>query len=254
MPTVAALNPEFEEHLMKSLIKSLSIVACGAMLLSAADALAHISVSGPAFAGSTHVASFGVSHGCDGADTLRVRIQIPTGVTSVRPMPNVFGKASVEKDATSGEVIAVTWVKEDAELLAEDLQAYELTLRFKLPTTPFKTLYFPTTQTCRTAAGVETVVEWNSTAGHGAHGEGTGTEDHPAPELMVMPARVPGWNRYVVEEHVHDLPTVFRDAQIVWAGKAAWSFNPNVQALIDTEPDTDALSEIHPGTEIWVKY
>ena len=200
------------------------------------------------------MARFGVSHGCDGADTLRVRIQIPAGVTSVRPMPSAFGNASVEKDATSGEVIAVTWTRADAELLAEDLQAYEFPIRFSLPNTPFKTLYFPTTQTCRNAAGTEVAVEWNSTAGHGTHGEGTGTEDHPAPSVILMPARVPGWNRYVVEEHVHDLPTVFRDAQIVWAGKAAWSFNPNVQALIDTEPDTDALSEIHPGTEIWVKY
>jgi periplasmic copper chaperone A len=242
---------------MKSWIHSLSVLAGGALLLAAPAALAHISISGPAFAGSTHVARFGMSHGCDGADTTRVRIQIPTGVTSVRPMPSAFGNATVEKDATSGEVIAVTWAKPEASILAEDLQAYEFALRFSLPNKPFQTLYFPTTQTCRDALGAEVTVEWSSTtAGHGAHGAdgGTEAEDHPAPSLILLPPRVPGWNRYVVEEHLHDLPAVFRDAQIVWSGKAAWSFNPNVQTLIDGEPDTEALFEIHPGTEIWVKY
>ncbi len=235
-------------------IKSLSIIAGGALILSAPAAWGHISVSGPAFAGSTHVARFGISHGCDGSDTLRVRIQIPEGVTAVRPMPSAFGNASVEKDATSGEVTAVTWTRADTDVLLEDLQAYEFAIRFSLPSTPFKTLYFPTLQTCRTALGVEATVDWSSTTGdHGAHGGGE-TEENPAPSLTVLPARVPGWNKFVVEEHVHDLPAVFRDAQIVWAGNAAWSFNPNTQALIDKEPDTQALTEIHPGTEIWVKY
>ncbi len=229
-------------------------LAVSALLFTATAAYAHISVSGPAFAGATHEATFGVGHGCDGADTYRVKVQIPAGITSVRPMDSTFGKAVLEKDA-AGNVTAVVWTKPLADVLPEDSSFYKLTVRLKLPETPFKTLHFPTIQTCRSADGTETVAEWTSTSGeHGSHDPGTGAPaDHPAPALFVLPPRVPGWNKYTVNEHVHDL-SVFKDALIVWAGKAAYSPNPVTQGLIATEPDTQVLSEIHPGTEIWVKY
>ncbi|WP_437735649.1 YcnI family copper-binding membrane protein [Sorangium sp. So ce1335] len=237
---------------MKRALQGCLIVA--GSLFAATVAQAHISVSGPAFAGATHEASFGVGHGCDGADTYRVKVQIPAGVTSVRPMDSTFGKAVLEKDA-EGNVTAVVWTKPIADVLPEDTSYYKLSLRFKVPETPFKTLYFPTVQTCRTADGTETIAEWVDTSGdHGSHGEDPGgAESLPAPALTVLPPRAPGWNKYTVNEHVHDL-SVFKDALIVWAGKAAYSPNPSTQSLIETEPDTEVLTMIHPGTEIWVKY
>lgn len=232
----------------------LGVAVASASLFTATLASAHISVSGPAFAGTTHEATFGVGHGCDGADTYQIKVQIPSGVTAVRPLDSAFGKAVLEKDA-EGNVTAVVWTKPEGDVLPADTHYYKLTMRFRVPDTPFKMLHFPTIQTCRTADGTETTAEWTSTSGeHGSHDTGGGeAADFPAPALMIMPPRVPGWNKYTVNEHVHDL-SVFKDALIVWAGKAAYSPNPVTQALIEAEPDTEVLSEIHPGTEIWVKY
>ncbi|MGK3990971.1 YcnI family protein [Sorangium sp. So ce136] len=237
---------------MKTTLQSSLIVA--GSLFTAALAHAHISVSGPAFAGATHEATFGVGHGCDGADTYRVKVQIPAGVTSVRPADSTFGKAVLEKDST-GNVTAVIWTKPAADVLPEDTNFYKLAVRFKVPDAPFTTLHFPTIQTCRAADGTETTAEWTDTSGdHGSHDTDAGAPaTHPAPALTILPPRAPGWNKYTVNEHVHDL-SVFSDALIVWAGKAAYSPNPSTQSLIMTEPDTEVLTMIHPGTEIWVKY
>lgn len=51
----------------------------------------------------------------------------------------------------------------------------------------------------------------------------------PAPYVFLLPARTPGWNKYTVA-------------------------NPSTLQLIEKEPNTQVLSAIHPGTEIWVKY
>ncbi|MBU8895651.1 hypothetical protein DRW03_20170 [Corallococcus sp. H22C18031201] len=226
--------------------------------LLATSAQAHVSVTGPgpAVAGASFDADFTLSHGCSGADTFRVRIAIPEGVTSVRPMDSVFGKAVVEKDAATGNVTAVTWTKASADVLAADTQLYRFTLRAKMPGKPFTTLYFPTTQTCRAADGTESTVEWVGTSGghdHEGGDAGTTPAAEPAPSLFLVPSRLPGWNKYTVTEHVHDL-TVFKDALIVWSGTAAYSFNPVTQAQIEQEPGVQPLAEIHPGTDIWVKY
>ncbi|MFP2895737.1 YcnI family protein [Corallococcus sp. 4LFB] len=239
---------------MKLPLGPLCVVA-GSLLSSTAFAHAAVAGATPPYAGATFEADFTVSHGCDGADTYKLRVRIPEGVTGVRPVDSVFGKAEVEKDA-SGNVTAVTWTRPTDEVKAADTHFFHLGLRMKLPAKPFTPVFFPTTQTCRTPAGVESVVEWSSTAG-GEHGHGgdAGTEptENPAPSLYLLPSRLPGWNQYTVEEHVHDL-TVFKDALIVWSGAQAYSFNPVTQALIEKEPGVTALTQIHPGTVIWVKY
>ncbi|WP_375760784.1 YcnI family protein [Corallococcus exercitus] len=239
---------------MKLPLGPLCVVA-GSLLSS--TAFAHAAVAGvtPPHAGATFEADFTVSHGCDGADTYKMRVEIPEGVTGVRPVDSVFGKAEVEKDA-AGNVKAVTWTRPTGEVKAADTHFFHLRLRMKLPAKPFTTVFFPTTQTCRTPAGVETVVEWSSTAGgeHSHDGDaGTAPSENPAPSLYLLPSRLPGWNQYTVEEHVHDL-TVFKDALIVWSGSQAYSFNPVTQALIEKEQGVTALTQIHPGTVIWVKY
>jgi periplasmic copper chaperone A len=229
----------------------LVLAAVATLLCTAAEA--HISViPGPFFAGTSQELTFNISHGCSGADTFRIEVRIPEGVTSVRPLNSVFGKAVLSKDA-NGAVKSIIWTKPAAEVLSGDTHLYRVGLSALLPNAPFTTLYFPTLQSCRAADGTESTVEWTATTGDHGHGGGTGPTVNPAPAVFLLPERSPGWNKYTVEQHVHDL-SVFKDAQIVWVGKTAYSPNPLVMGLIEKEPDTQVLQEIHPGTEIWVKY
>ncbi|SEU31337.1 DUF1775 domain-containing protein [Stigmatella erecta] len=229
----------------------LLLAAVATLLCTAAEA--HISVlSGPFIAGNSQELTFNIAHGCSGVDTFRIEIHLPEGVTSVRPLDSVFGKAALSKDA-NGAVKSVVWTKPAAEVLPGDTHLYRVGLSALLPNKPFTTLYFPTFQSCRAADGTESTVEWSATRGGHDHGGGTGPSANPAPAVFLLPERAPGWNKYTVDQHVHDMG-VFKDAQIVWAGKTAYSPNPLVRSLIEREPDTQMLQEIHPGTEIWIKY
>ena len=232
-----------------------SVLSAVVVSLGALQAQAHIAVNTvkPAVAATTQELTFTVGHGCEGADTTRIEVSIPEGVGGVRPLDSVFGKARLTKDATTGRVTAVTWTKAEADVLEEDTQLYKLTLRAALPDVPFTTLFFPTVQTCRKADGTVLTAKWVALSTEHDHSGGGTTPELPAPALFVLPARTPGWNKYTVTQHVHDL-TVFGDAQIVWAGKAAYSPSAQITSLLAQEPDTQVLREIHPDTEIWVRY
>jgi hypothetical protein len=221
-----------------------------AVTLFANLATGHISVaSGPAFANTTQEISFGVGHGCSGADTSSVRITIPAGVTSVRAVASDFGKASVEKDA-AGIVTAVTWQKAPQDVLESDIAYYKLTLRLRVPNAPFTTLLFPARQTCtasgrrshdgrldcrnriarrrRTGAGAGVA----SRAGAGprleqVHGAGCG--ERPRRFLRRCPDRVERRRRLQLE-------------------------NPNTSDLIGTTQGVTRLTALAANDEIWVKY
>lgn len=177
-------------------------------------------------------------------------MQIPAGVTSVRPMRSDFGRVGIEKDA-SGAVIAVSWQKPDADVLDGDIAYYKLTVRMRIPNQPFTTLYFPTTQTCRAADGTLSVTEWASTPSMPAADPAA---DEPAPSLLVLPARRPGWNKLTVPVDIPDLSTFFSDAAIVWKGAAAFSTNPTTAELIAGTPGVTALSALSAGDVVWVRY
>ena len=205
-------------------------------------AQAHVKLlTSPVYAGTTQELIFTIEHGCSGTDTVSLQVRIPDGVTSVRGQDAVWGKAVVVKDATSGNVTSVTWSKTDA--LPADVLFYRVSISAKLPASPFTPVYFPAVQTCQAADGTQTTVEWTSLT----------TDGEPAPMAFLLPARTPGWNKFTVGQHLTDL-TVFKDAQIVWAGSAAYSANPVVMSLISQEPNTQVLSDIAAGTDIWVKY
>jgi periplasmic copper chaperone A len=214
----------------------------GALLTTAAHA--HVTVaSGPAVANQSQDVTFSLAHGCDGADTYALTIEIPAGVTFVRPRPNDFGSPTVATDG-SGNVTSVTWDKTDA--LDADTQYYKFTVHLRTPDQPFTQLLFRAHQSCRAADGTETTVDW--IAAPGAAGE-------PAPVLVILPARLPGWNRYIINGHLTDVTPYFQDAQIVWRGTAVYSFNPNTAAQITMTPGVTSLTGgLHPGDEIWVKY
>ncbi|MDY7225452.1 DUF1775 domain-containing protein [Hyalangium rubrum] len=215
------------------------------LFLAPAMASAHISVSGTGFANSTQEFSFNVGHGCAGADTYSVKMEIPAGVTSVRPMQSDFGRVSVEKNA-AGDVISITWQKADADVFASDISYYKLAVRLKVPNAPFTTVYFPTYQTCKAADGTISTTNWVGTP--------TSQAAEPAPELRVLPARKPGWNKFTVPMAISDLSVYFSDAQIVWKGTAAYSANPATAELATATSGVTALTSLQANDEIWVKY
>jgi uncharacterized protein YcnI len=222
--------------------------------VAAAPAVAHAHVSitsGPGFANTTQEVTFGVGHGCAGADTYKVRVEIPADVLSVRALRSDFGKPTVEKDA-AGTITAVSWQKPDADALESDLAYYKLVIRLKVPDKPFTTYYFKTQQTCRAADGTLTTVAWAMLPTDPVLDGGA--VDEPAPALVVMPPRRPGWNKYVVPSAVSDLASVFADAQILWKGTAAYSASPTTKDLIAATPGVTALTSLAANDEVWVKY
>ena len=225
----------------------LMVLAAG--VLWSASAEAHIEIgSGPATANSTNEVTFNVEHGCTGADTYKVTVDIPAGVTSVRPMRSDFGTVSVGKDM-SGTITSVSWQKALGDALDSDIAFYKLTIRLKVPNQPFTTLYFAAHQTCRAMDGTMTTVDWVGTP----QNDPGGTME-PAAELNLMPARQAGWNKYTVPTAMSDLSVFFSDARIVWKGNSAYSPNANTATQVTQTPGASPLTALGAGDEIWVKY
>jgi uncharacterized protein YcnI len=214
-------------------------------------AQAHIGLTSPAIANSTNELTFTVGHGCAGLDTFTVRIQIPAGVTSVRPLSSDFGRVTVEKDA-AGNVTAVTYQRDAAAVVLDaDPNYYKFTLRLRLPNQPFTPLYFPTRQTCLAGDGGTPFSDWTNTSGRAPDAG----EPEPAPVTVLLPARKPGWNKFTVPATgISDLSTYFGDALIVWKGSAAYSSNPVTAEQIRTTEGVSALGSVEPGDELWVRY
>ena len=234
---------------MRSIIRSFLILGA---LASVAEA--HVSISsGPAAAAKSQIITFAVGHGCEDAaakhlDTIKVRVTIPTGVTSIRALFSDFGKPTLIK---SGAVVtAVEWTKPVADLLDGDDSYYELKIRARVPDAPFSKLKFSVQQTCEdSTTHSQVVVDWNADEGS--------TVGEPAPYLTVVPARSTGWNKFTVPRALtqEEVPTYLGDALIAWRGTAAYSPNPNTAALITTTPGVTALEGgLQAGDEIWVKY
>lgn len=215
---------------------------------------AHVGVSsGPATAKGSAVVTFSVGHGCEKLDTYKVRVEIPQSVTALRAMGGgELGPAVLERDA-AGLVRYVTWTKPAGSVQAEqDDIYYALNLRITVPDLPFTKVYFPIIQTCRAPDGTEKVTNWTAINPVPNQAEATGME--PAAELVVLPARKAGWNKFTVPAAVADLAPYFADAEIVWKGTAAYSSNTATQDQIKATQGVTALSSLAAGDEIWVKY
>lgn len=231
---------------------------------SGVAAQAHVSIlSGPHFESSYSEFKLVIPHGCKGVniageehsfDTDRIEVMIDKGygLTGLRPINSEYGKAVITETDTH---MILTWAKSDAAY-ASDSHAYNVLFRAKTAATPFTMLYFPSTQFCTTDTGEQIKAEW---VGMGTHEHDSAmTTDmavKPAPKTYLYPKRLPGWNLYATDQHVHDL-TVFNDAQIVWTQDKtkAWSANAEVMKMIVEDENVSVLEEIHPGFEIWVKY
>lgn len=221
--------------------------AAAFLVVTAGVASAHVSISsGPAQATKSQKITLGVGHGCEGSDTISIRVEIPAGISSVRALPSDAFKPTIE--GTAAAVTAIVWTKPVADVLESDYGYYELTFRARVGDVPFTKIFFRVFQTCRTAAGDTLTADWIALPGE--------TGD-PAPSLTVVPARVSGWNKYTLATGVTaaDLPTYFADAQIVWSGTKAYSSNANTMTLIGATPGISVLNEnLAAAQEIWVKY
>lgn len=221
-----------------------------AVSLAASVAGAHFSIaSGPGFADKNQEIMLGAGHGCGDLDTQSVVVTIPESVTSVRAMPSEFGRVSVQRDPATEVVRSVTWTRAVADLAPADENYYKVGLRIRVPNRPFTKLHFPVRQTCRTADGGTTYTDWIAET---ENPDGGGPE--PAPELIILPARQSGWNKYSVPAAIPDLKVFFSDALIVWKGDAAFSANANTTQMIKDTPGVTELTSLAAGDEVWVKY
>ena len=141
---------------------------CGALFsaLFSSFAFGHVTLDGgEAVSGSYYKAVFTVPHGCEGSPTVKIRVRIPDGVTSVKPqaragwkLATVKSKLATPIDNGHGSKITegVTEVSWSGGPLPDD-QFEEFKIQMKLPDSPDATLYFPVVQEC--AKGVTRWIE-----------------------------------------------------------------------------------------------
>ena len=164
-----------------------ALVGAASLSLVATSAFAHATLeTGQAVAGSYYKAVVRVGHGCEGKPSLKIRVKVPDGVSSVKPMPKagwsldiVKGKLAVPLDDGHGGKITegVTEVIWTGSLL--DAHYDEFVLRGKLPDAPNTVLWWPVVQECDGAAH-----RWIEIP---AAGQNPDSLKEPAPGLKLIP-------------------------------------------------------------------
>jgi len=167
-------------------------VLSAALALIAVPALAHVSLeTQSAPVGSTYKAVLRVPHGCKGAATIKVRVQIPEGVIAVKPMPKpgwtletVKGKFEKSYDyygtPTAEGVKEVAWT--GGKLLDEHYDEFVLRGYLTKDLKADTTLYVPVVQECE-GGGVERWIEIP------AAGKSADDYKYPAPGVKLTPAK-----------------------------------------------------------------
>ena len=155
-------------------------------------ALAHVSLeTREAPIGASYKAVFRVPHGCKGAATTKVRVQIPEGVIAVKPMPKPGWQLETVKGqyakgypyyhgATLTEgVKEVAW--SGGKLLDEHYDEFVLQGYLAPDLKPETMLYFPVVQECE--QGVERWIEIPEA------GKSASDLERPAAGLKLLPAK-----------------------------------------------------------------
>ena len=162
--------------------------ALGAALLLAAHAQAHVTLEiQEASAGSFYKATLKVPHGCEGQPMVKMRVQLPDGVTNVKPQPKpgwklatVKGRLGTPYDDGHGRMITegireVVW----SNGRLPDDQYDEFAMQVRLPDAPNTTLHFLVVQEC--LKGVNRWIELPEA------GKTSRDLKHPAPSLRLKP-------------------------------------------------------------------
>lgn len=171
--------------------KLLAILAALLITLAAASARAHVTLEAPeAKVGASLKAVFKVPHGCDGAPTTGIRIDIPEGVIAVKPMPKPGWTLAIEKGkyakayafihgmTMSEGVKSVAWT--GGSLPDEFYDEFVMSVFVAAELAPDTTIYFPVTQTCEKGE-----VKWSETP---AAGQSPHDLKSPAPPLLLKAA------------------------------------------------------------------
>jgi uncharacterized protein YcnI len=170
------------------------LAGAAGVLLAVSFASAHVTLEQQeAPVGSTYKGVMRVPHGCEGAATTSIRMRIPEGVISVKPMPKpgwqlniVSGKYSKPHTSRGAKVTeGVTELSWSGGKLPDayyDEFVFTSVLADELD--PGKTIYFPVVQECE--KGIHRWIEIPKDGEHGGHGAGA-TE--PAPGLRLLPKR-----------------------------------------------------------------
>ena len=167
----------------------LSTALASAALLAASQAFAHVTLeTKQAVIGSGYKAVFRVPHGCSGSPTIKLRVQIPEGVISAKPMPKpgwtleiVKGKYKTSYDfygtPLSEGTKEVSW--SGGKLSDDNYDEFVINTYLTAGLPANSTLYFPVVQECET--GVHRWIEIPT--------EGKTADDYetPAPGLKLMP-------------------------------------------------------------------
>lgn len=224
----------------KTLLFTSAALILGSIQVVQAHTAFAITASSNAFAGKSYFATMNLGHGCEDLltgikyDTEKLEVDIPAGITSIRPMDAAWADASVVKDSV-GNITQLVWTRTSGNH-PEDSQLYRVNFTAKLPDLPMTTVAFPTRQVCHNENGDELVTPW---------------EGLESPTLKLLPARALGWNKYTAQADIDEatMKAFFSDAYIVWSASAAYSANPVTAGLI-----TNILTGIPSGSEFWVKY
>jgi hypothetical protein len=196
----ADLRHSFQDSLSALFEDNMTINFCGpqrllagaglaamAFIVSQSSAFAHITLaSGETRASSFYKAVFQVPHGCDGAATQSIRIQIPEGVIGVKPMPkpgwtlNVTRGAYAKSYQSHGKAVTegpkeVVW--SGGSLSNDNYDEFVFT-SFITDFPSGESIYFPTVQQC--AKGE---VRWDQIA---SAGETPHSLKSPAPMLRIV--------------------------------------------------------------------
>jgi uncharacterized protein YcnI len=136
-------------------MRKLAALICAVALASAGAAQAHVVFAETEAAPNAYYAGFlRIGHGCDGAPTRAVRVEIPENVLIARPQPKPGWTLEIERAPLAtpiqGEagamiterIIAIIW---RGDLPADQFDQFGIMM--KLPSAPGP-LYFPVTQTC----------------------------------------------------------------------------------------------------------
>lgn len=172
---------------MKMFLAMASVLAVGA-LAAVPTAWPHVTLERQeAPADSYYKAVFRVPHGCEGSPTVRLRVQLPHGVTGVKPQPKpgwevatVMGKLAEPYTDSHGNTIT-EGVREVAWSGGRLLDAHydEFVMQGRLPDKAETKLYFPVVQECE--QGVHRWIELPE--------PGKSADDYkePAPQLTLTP-------------------------------------------------------------------
>ena len=154
------------------------LIAASAMCMLAAPSFSHIALEGKsAAAGSTYKAVFQVGHGCGGAATTGLSVQIPAGFQGAKPYVKAgwtvsakLGKLAKPYDSNgkqvTEDVTVVSWTAASKDAALQDGNLDEFVLRGKLPDAAGP-LWFKVLQTCESGS-----IDWSEVPASGTSAKG----------------------------------------------------------------------------------